>query len=472
MILSMLQRQRSLKADEPKSHVLRDPVRDHAFRFVRHFSIISFVCIACSAVSMVLYFRHVSIQEIAEFGEYSNTLLAEVSLSNVRLPTLEFLRQTQTVQRDQLATVSRPADLDHELSELRQTRPVERVKIYNKKGWVVYSSKSDLIGDDQSDNLGVQAALAGKVTSELIFRDSFNVFDHKSEEDNLIQTYVPIRLSADEPVMGVFEIYVDVNPRVLHSEQTQVQVMVVALFVMGLLYLVLMAFVRWAEGIMDQQQRQIRSHAQTLEVLSARMLQNQEDEKRLIAFDLHEGLAQTLSAVKMNVEAACHQISALTPDRPSAMQPMVHAVKEAIAEVRAMALKLRPASLDDLGLTATIHGHCRDYGQRHPDLRIEARIALDDAHVPKPLRVIVYRVLEETCRAFESQTEIRRIRVALWLDEDRICLDLEHDGRAALSAQDDPTLEAPRERTLLSGGNFYLSRSTLGGTLVRISWLV
>ncbi len=304
MNLSVFHRRNSLAPAAAGGHVQRAPEPDQAFRFLRYFAIISFVCIACSAASMVFYFRHISIQEIAEFGEYTNSILAEAALGSVRSGTLEFLAQTHDVPRDGLPALVLRQDIEHELEELLLTRAVERVKIYNQKGWVVYSSKPNLIGNDQSRNAGVQAALAGKTVSELVFRDAFNFFDRKTEEDNLIQTYLPIRPSATEPVMGVFEIYVDVNSRVQHTEQAQYRVIAVALLIMSLLYLALIAFVRWAQKTINHQQRQIRSHVNSLKVLSARMLQHQEEEKRRIAFELHEGLAQTLSAVKMSLELA------------------------------------------------------------------------------------------------------------------------------------------------------------------------
>jgi signal transduction histidine kinase len=437
------------------------------------FSVLSFICIACSAVAIVLFFRKVAIQEIVEFGEYSNTALAEVSLSTVRPGTLEFLSQTNVVQREQLASVTLPSDLEHELTELQQTRSVERVNIYNSRGWIVYSSKPELIGNDQSASPDFRSAIAGAVTSELVYRDAFNVFDQKSEVDNLIRTYVPIRLAPGQPVLGVFEIYVDVKPRAEHVEQALIQVIVAATLIMGLLYLVLLAFVRWAEGIIARQQAQIREHARTLEVFSARMLQNQEEEKRRIAFDLHEGLAQTLSAVKMNVEAACQQLAALAPGRPSTMEPMVQAVKDAIAEVRGVALRLRPAGLDDLGLTAAIQGLCRTVAAQHADVQLELDVSLSDADFPEPLRVIIYREIEDALRVLECGTKIHFIGVEVGMEDERIVLIVRHDvaGAADAPVLDESWLDAPRERALLSGGSFHVHRNRSGGNTFRASWL-
>ncbi len=437
------------------------------------FSILSFICISCSAVAIVLFFRQVAIQEIVEFGEYSNTALAEVSLSTVRPGTIQFLSHTSLVKREQLAAVTLPSDLEHELTELQQTRAVEQVNIYNGQGWVVHSSKPELIGNDQSANPDFRAAMTGKITSELVFRDAFNVFDKRSEVDNIIRTYVPIRLSAGDPVVGVFEIRVDANSRAEHAEQALIQVIVAATLIMGLLYLVLLAFVRWAEGIIDRQQAQIREHACTLEVFSARMLQNQEEEKKRIAFDLHEGLAQTLSAVKMNVEAACHQLSVLAPGRPSAMEPMVQAVKDAIAEVRGVALRLRPAGLDDLGLTAAIQSLCGDVVARHPGLKLELDLSLVDADFPEPLRVIIYREIEDAFRVLESGASVHFIGVELEMEDGRIVLIVRHDGAVNEGAQapDESWLDAPRERALLSGGSFQVRCNRDGGNTLRASWL-
>ena len=80
--------------------------------------------------------------------------------------------------------------------------------------------------------------------------------------------------------------------------------------------------------------------------------QIEEQKKQKIAIDLHEGLAQTLSAIKVNVES-----SSRGNLRDANAQPLEHIVpvlQNAIQEVRSIATELRPSSLDDLGLLPTI----------------------------------------------------------------------------------------------------------------------
>src|SRR5690606_21052152 len=113
------------------------------------------------------------------------------------------------------------------------------------------------------------------------------------EEDNLMQTYIPVRASATEPVQGVFEIYTDVNDLVHQIERTEFIIMAGAMLILSGLYAVLLLVVRRARNVIDTQNHTIRERTQTLEILSARMLKSEESNKQKIAMELHEGLAQT-----------------------------------------------------------------------------------------------------------------------------------------------------------------------------------
>lgn len=443
------------------------------FRIIRYFSIASFVCIVIAATALTAGFRHIAIREIVEIGESSSVALAEAALTSVRRELLQFLDKADRATPGSLPEQQLPPALAHEIDAVMHVRSVARIKIYDDKGWVVHATRRASIGTNQSDNPGVIAALSGNVASKLVYRDSFNAFDRRTEEDNLIQTYVPIVDAEDEPARGVFEIYTDVNPMVKHTEQAQLQLIGGGALIMALLYLALLAVVRYAERIITRQQDEIREHTATLERLSASMLHNQEDEKKRIAFDLHEGVAQTLSAVKMSVENAARQQALAGKGDAAALQPMVQAVKEAINEVRAVALNLRPSSLDGLGLIATIRWFCREFMKLHPDIIAEHDIGLAEDDVPAPLKIIVYRVLEEACRAIGRQDDVTRVHVALAAADATIDLSIEYEATRELTGIDgaDSDLANARERTLLSGGSFAISGNASGGRTVRASWL-
>lgn len=227
------------------------------------------------------------------------------------------------------------------------------------------------------------------------------------------------------------------------------------------------------EAQRQRSESDLRAHALTLEELAARMLQHREDEKKRIAFDLHEGLAQTLSAVKLNVEIACQQLAARVPGSDAAMKHLVATVQSAIAEVRGVARGLRPSSLDDLGLTATIRGFCRDYARQHPGVRLQADVSVLDAQIPLPLSIIIYRVIEEICQVLAHSEGVQTISLALQRQENRISLVLEYgSSRQPAAALDEASLEQARELAILSGASFTIARTPQGLQSLSTIWSV
>lgn len=439
------------------------------FRMIRYFSVASFLCIVVAAVALTAYFRHIAIREIVAFGESGNVALAQAALNSVKLDLLAFLEQTDGIRPGELSAVPLTPALAHEIDDLLRVKSVARIKIYSRRGLVVYATRAESIGQEQGGNPGFTAALAGQVASKLVYRDAFNIFDSETEEDNLIQTYLPVAGEPGQAPRGVFELYTDINAMVAQTQAAQSQVIFAAILIMGLLYLTLLAVVRYAERIITSQQREIREHTAALERISARLLQTQEEEKRKIAFDLHEGVAQTLAAVKLSVEHAARQLPG-AGGGAAALQPMVQTVKEAINEVRSLALNLRPSSLDELGLVATLDWYCREFVQMHPAVKVERHIDVDEARISPPLRIIVYRVVEEACRDASRIPGLSRLRVSLAADADMLALGIDHDGRAPES-EPQSGFGAARERTVLSGGSFESGPAPGGGQWVRATWL-
>lgn len=440
------------------------------FRIIRYFSIAGLVCIVVATIALALHFRQVAIREIVQLGEAANVALAETALNAVRPHLLELLEAVARAEPADLPGMSLPQALAQELAQLVEIRSVVKIKIYDANGVVVYSTRRESIGRDQRDNPGFLAAMAGQVVSKLVYRDAFNLFDGQTEDDNLIQTYLPVIPESGSAPHGVFELYTDVNQMVAETERAQAQIIGGGLLIMALLYLALLMVVRYAARTISQQQREIRDYAMALERISGRILSTQEEEKRRIAFDLHEGVAQTLVAVKLHVEHAAAQISGGAGGNTDQLQRMGQAVKDAIAEVRAMALNLRPSTLDMLGLSPTITWFCRELARLHPQIAISHELEVDEGDVPEPLKVIIYRVLEEACRALVRRPDMNKIQITLSADAETLTLAVAHEADAQ-SDPDDPSMAAARERILLSGGGCEEGRDGAGRATLRATWL-
>lgn len=364
---------------------------------------------------------------------------------------------------------------------MMQDKAIARVKICNHKGVVIFSTRPSQIGGDQSQNQGFISAINGDEESALIYRDTFSHFDGATEEDNLTHTYIPIQAGPAEPIQGVFEIYTDVNRLVLLTERTEFIIMVGATIIMSALYGVLILIVQRAGNIIKMQQRTIRERTGTLEVLSAQMLKSEESHKKRIAYDLHEGLAQTLAAIKLQAESG--RSNHKEGDAAAAsLDPFIRVLQESVQEVRKIATELRPSILDDIGLLPTINWLCRELGQLHPGIRVEQQISLQEHDIPAPLRIILYRIIASVLDDMAQHIHSGRLHLGLWLDHDNLILLIDNTTTEALNktaiplSNIDPQLHPGfarmEELATLSGGKFNASYRSGGGTTLRAAWEV
>lgn len=450
------------------------------FRFLRFYSITSLVAVIATVLALTWFYRQVAIQSIFQLAERGNLTLARAAMNPIKPVLLEFLDVAADFRPGSTTPPPLPAELARSITALMQDRSVVRIKIFNQRGVVVFSTKPSQVGDFQNHNEGFNIAINGGVGSDLVYRDTFNSFDGSTEEDNLMQTYIPIRGSPAEPIKGVFELYADVNNLVHGVERNEFIILAGAALVLSALYAVLILIVRRANQTIERQQRTIRERTETLELLSAQMLKGEESNKRKLAFELHEGLAQTLAAVKLQVENGRHNHHA--GDAAASVDSIVPALQEAIQEARAIATELRPPSLDDLGLLPTINWFCREFEEQHPDIRIERKIALQEQDIPAPLKAILYRIIASVVNDLAQHTKSGAIHLGLWLDRGSITLLIDDTATEALDrtviplANIDPELRAGfarmEELATLSGGTFSASRHHGGGTTLRASWQV
>ncbi|MBK8637462.1 MAG: PAS domain S-box protein [Chromatiaceae bacterium] len=212
--------------------------------------------------------------------------------------------------------------------------------------------------------------------------------------------------------------------------------------------------------------------------LSARLLRAQEEERRRVARDLHDGPCQTLTAVRLSLEAWLLQQPAI--ERRSSMPPLgqwVPTLREVADELRRIATDLRPAMLDDLGLLATLRWFLGRFAKLHPGLRVRHHLAVPEADIPPALKTPIFRILQEACANAARHSQGQLVRVNLRLDAGWLRLRISDDGLGASAhpgwmADRGPGLGlgSMRERAALSGGELRIRARGGAGTRVEASW--
>jgi len=225
----------------------------------------------------------------------------------------------------------------------------------------------------------------------------------------------------------------------------------------------------------------LRESEKQLRYLSSQLLSAQESERKRIARELHDGIGQSLSAIKFSVENTLKQTEKETV-RPGvkSLEAVIPMIQASIEEVRRIAMDLHPSILDDLGILATITWFCREFQSIYSGVRIEKQINIQENQVPDPLKTVTYRVLQEALNNVAKHSEADLVSLSLRKTDGAIELVIEDNGLgfdledvlSVESARRGLGLASMKERTELSGGSFAIESVKGKGTIVRALWPV
>jgi signal transduction histidine kinase len=213
-----------------------------------------------------------------------------------------------------------------------------------------------------------------------------------------------------------------------------------------------------------------------LEMLSERrseiaqqLIATREATLQQISRELHDELGQVLTAMGSMVGRAGRLAPEDSPLRADLWE-VREIAQQTLEKVRALSQTLHPSMLEEAGLEKTIEWYLSTV-ERQLGLQVEYERTGAGRPVGDTIGIHVYRVLQEALNNVARHSGATRARVRLRLDEDRLQLEVEDDGRGITSVRFRRGLGivTMRERAELLGGTIELDRVPEGGTLVRLT---
>ncbi len=231
--------------------------------------------------------------------------------------------------------------------------------------------------------------------------------------------------------------------------------------------------------ILVSQRRLAESNVQ-LKFLSNQLIQAEVKEHRRIAYELHDQLGQSLTAIKYASEQS--MLLAKKGDSAaccSVLDNVVRNAQQAIAETRRLSKGLHPAIIDQLGITATITWFTREFNELYKHISITKSITVDENDVPGNLKIIIYRTLQESLNNIAKHSKASSVDVQLFRGKNKISFNIKDNGIGfpieniwhMRSKIDGLGLLTMRERIELSGGMFSV-QSSKSGTSISAQWAI
>lgn len=203
---------------------------------------------------------------------------------------------------------------------------------------------------------------------------------------------------------------------------------------------------------------------------SERLIESQENERRRIAAELHDGLGQQILVIKNRAELA-QQHTADPKVMEDQLREITKSALSSIQDVRTITHDLRPIHIERFGLTEAINGLCGELQQTSP-LEWSYHIDNIDEVIPSAQHIHFYRVIQEATNNIHKHANAENATIFIRNASDRLIATIEDDGDgfdAKLHNNDGLGLSGMRERVLTLGGNLSIESSLSEGTVIRIT---
>jgi signal transduction histidine kinase len=212
-------------------------------------------------------------------------------------------------------------------------------------------------------------------------------------------------------------------------------------------------------------------------VLSRKILEAQENERKRVAKEIHDGISGNLAAIKICLEERLHRMNGTPPEGEISFEKIISIINDTIQETRRISAHLRPSMLDDLGLISTIEWFCRRFERYHPQIGVERRLEIEEDEVPEQLKIVVYRILQEAMHNVAKHSEADRVHINLVKSGRELKFSVEDNGCGLdfvrINTTDDPMsgngLANMRDRAEICGGNLEIVSAPQAGTALHLS---
>lgn len=202
-----------------------------------------------------------------------------------------------------------------------------------------------------------------------------------------------------------------------------------------------------AERNMNQKSRaEIEKKINQQKFRSVLILEGQEEERKRIAMDIHDGIGQMLTSLKFQIESINLKESEKAQTKISEIDLLI---KQIIKEVRKVTFNLKPTVLGDYGLQAALNVFIQEIGKL-TDIKLIYKTEGELYRLPQKIENNIFRIIQEAINNAIKYSEAQLIEVFLRQTENDLTITVKDAGKGF-----DPKLVEARSMNIESGRGFF-----------------
>jgi signal transduction histidine kinase len=216
--------------------------------------------------------------------------------------------------------------------------------------------------------------------------------------------------------------------------------------------------------------RLVDKEASRQDLLNA-LINAQEGERSRLARELHDGPGQMLTSLLMRLKALGNKADSISIR--SGVDDLCDGMSETIEQIKEISYLLRPAALEELGLTTAIHAMAQRIGDQFD---FDLDYAIDDLEkLPLEIEIALYRITQESLNNIVRHAKATRVVIKLYKKPEEVCLCIQDNGvgfnPSELNSDDQRHygLIGMRERANVLGGNVHIHSKSGTGTTIEVT---
>jgi len=203
-----------------------------------------------------------------------------------------------------------------------------------------------------------------------------------------------------------------------------------------------------------------------------RIIRAQEDERKRLAREIHDGPAQTMANLVMKAEI-CEKLVDIDKEKAKKeLHVFRETVRSGLGDIRKIIYDLRPMSMDDLGLALSVQKLISDFSEE-TGILVDFKTNLLEEKIMPVIEIALFRIIQESLSNIRRHAKAKAVNIRMELTESHINLLVSDDGVGFDTvAERKPEVEggyglvSMRERAELLSGKFNISSSGTGTRIV------
>lgn len=228
-----------------------------------------------------------------------------------------------------------------------------------------------------------------------------------------------------------------------------------------------------ARDITDRKlaEEKLKKSSSLLRGLATHLQTIREEERTLIAREIHDELGQVLTVLKIQISLLGNKLNPEQLTLKEKVNLLTELIDQSVESVQKISSKLRPIILDQLGLNAAIDWQTEEF-EKLTNIKCSLVIPKDDLQLSSNKSTAIFRIFQEALTNIARHSGADKVNISLLSDKNNITLEVTDNGKGISTEQvkDFKSLgiHGMEERAMIFGGQVTFDSFSVKGTKVKV----